>query len=1750
MKAKTILTLAFAGLFAATAATAALTGVTVNGVELDDAVSDNGMGWAYDSATYLLTLDGAGPVTLSGENWNGKVRVVVSTNVTATVTLSNLTLEMPWSAQNACAFALETNANVSLILEGENTLGSGNNRAGLEVPAGASLSITNAPGDDVAALGTYGGSSGAGIGGGSNGAGGTVTISGGWIFARGGSYGAGIGGGQNGDGGTVTISGGRVSARGNYYGAGIGGGRNGDGGTVAVSGGTVFAQGDEGGADIGTGSGGTVSDSNTFTGGSIKLAAFSIELAPSNGTAQVGCAIMSGFNPNASVTIEGLPNYGVNDIVADGNGTIYLWLPDGDYTFTANGSTCTTKIKDGVGPTGVTVNGEEAAFGPADPAAGWNYDAATHTVSLTNAGPFTLSGKNELGFVCVTVPQGVAKTVTLSNLTLRAKTSGQCAFALKTGASVSLVLAGTNTLTSASDRAGIEVAAGASLSITNAPGDDAGTLLAYGGDSAAGIGSGNAGAAGAVTVNGGAVMVRGGSSAAGIGSGSYGTGGEVTVNGGIVVAQGGYYSAGIGAGYYGAAGSLTVNGGEVIATGDFGGAGIGGGRRGAGGIVTITGGTVTAEGGGYAAGIGGGGSYDVKGGAGGMVTISGGQVWAYGSAYAAGIGGGGSGSSGGAGGEVTVSGGTVFAQGNSGGADIGPGRNGASSGTNVFTGGSICLAGASASPAPSNNTARVACAVVSGFEPDAPVVIEGLPSGYGVNDIFADAYGCIYVWLPNNTYTFTANERDCVVKIQGGVGPTGVTVNGEEVAFGPAGSSGWSFDGATCTLLLSGAGPFTLSGANAVGGVCVTVPHGVANTVTLSNLTLRTTGNGQCVFALETNAVVSLFLAGTNVLASGPNRAGLEVMAGRTLFVTNAPNDGAGALFVYGGNGGAGIGGGYRKSCGTVTLAGGAVTAESLTTGDYGGAGVGGGGGSSSSTAGAGGDITITGGSLMATGGNNATGIGGGACGTGGSLTVSGGTVAATGEGYGAGVGGGYYGTGGEVTVTGGSLTATGGEYGAGIGGGYYGADTDGVVVISNGTVTATGGSSGGAGIGGGYYGAGGTVRIVDGQVTAVGGASYGAGIGGGYRGAGGAVEIEGGRVVAIGGSSGAGIGGGGTSSWGVSGAGGTTKISGGTVFAQGAPGSSDIGPGRDSTAFGTNTFTGGSICLAGSSIAPVPSNGTVRVACAVVSGFEPYAPVTITAGLAGYGVNDIFADDAGCIYLWLPDDTYTFTANGRTCEVKTQNGVGSTGVTVNGEEVAFGPAVPAGWSYDPATHTLSLIGTGPFTLSGANAAGGVCVVVAEPTVNAVVLSNLTLRAAGSGQCVFALEENVDVALVLAGSNALASGFGRAGLEVAAGRTLTINHAPSDVTGALTTTSGYGAAGIGGGSAADAGVITINGGVVTAIGSGNYSAGIGGGGNAGAGTITIHGGTVTAIGARLGAGIGTGGYAARYGHDSGTITINGGTVTATGGELAAGIGGGDNDPAGTVAISGGRVTATGGRGAAGIGGGGAYSGIGGAGADLTISGGTVFATGGTGGGPGIGGGVNNADFGGTTPNVSGTSLFTGGSIRIDGGYAAADPSNTTARVWCVTVPNLTPGEAIVVASLEPYGVDDLFADDVGQLYLWLPNGAYGFTAGGTGYTVTVDGAAATATGGGGIPAPVFATDGSGIVVSGTTLSIKIANAQVGAYYTLYWTDTLGGTWNKGPSIQAATSGDLVLTTNIDATASRRFFKVRASETQP
>ncbi len=240
-------------------------------------------------------------------------------------------------------------------------------------------------------------------------------------------------------------------------------------------------------------------------------------------------------------------------------------------------------------------------------------------------------------------------------------------------------------------------------------------------------------------------------------------------------------------------------------------------------------------------------------------------------------------------------------------------------------------------------------------------------------------------------------------------------------------------------------------------------------------------------------------------------------------------------------------------------------------TGGQDAAGIGGGKG------GSGGTITIHGGNVTATGGDFAAGIGGGGWkGSGGTITIHGGKVTATGGSYAAGIGGGDSGSGGTVTIHGGSVTATGGGSGAGIGGGKDG--SGGTITIHSGNVTATGGHDA-AGIGGGYSGSGGTITIHGGNVTASGGIGA-AGIGGGYHGSGSTITIHGGTVKAIGGEEAAGIGGGG---W--EGSGGTITINGGGVNATGGDGGAGIGGGDGGSGGTFSTGTKGNAFIVASSI-------------------------------------------------------------------------------------------------------------------------------------------------------------------------------------------------------------------------------------------------------------------------------------------------------------------------------------------------------------------------------------------------------------------------------------------------------------------------------------------------------------------------------------------------------------------------------------
>ena len=205
-----------------------------------------------------------------------------------------------------------------------------------------------------------------------------------------------------------------------------------------------------------------------------------------------------------------------------------------------------------------------------------------------------------------------------------------------------------------------------------------------------------------------------------------------------------------------------------------------------------------------------------------------------------------------------------------------------------------------------------------------------------------------------------------------------------------------------------------------------------------------------------------------------------------------------------------------KTSTGKLTLKDDNNEAGSLTaTGGASAAGIGGG------FQGKGENITITGGTVNATGNEDGAGIGGGSSGSGENITIKGGTVTATGGGYrgnsGAGIGGGSSGSGENITINDGKVTATGGSYAAGIGGGSVGAwggdaGSGKNITINGGTVNATG-TDGGAGIGGGENGNGEDITITGGKVNAS-GAYGGAGIGGGVNGIGSKVTVSGAAQV------------------------------------------------------------------------------------------------------------------------------------------------------------------------------------------------------------------------------------------------------------------------------------------------------------------------------------------------------------------------------------------------------------------------------------------------------------------------------------------------------------------------------------------------------------------------------------------------------------------------------------------------------------
>ena len=186
---------------------------------------------------------------ITGSSTDNTLTINAEKDQTASVTLSGANIDV--SGKGKAAVSTNGEGNASIELDGENTLKSATNHAGLEKNNGGSLTIADE--DKNGKLTAEGGIYGAGIGGGYEGEGSNIAITGGEVEATGGIGGAGIGGGKNGAGSSIAITGGEVKATGGKYGAGVGGGLSGNGNHITITGGEVKATGGLNGAGIGGG---------------------------------------------------------------------------------------------------------------------------------------------------------------------------------------------------------------------------------------------------------------------------------------------------------------------------------------------------------------------------------------------------------------------------------------------------------------------------------------------------------------------------------------------------------------------------------------------------------------------------------------------------------------------------------------------------------------------------------------------------------------------------------------------------------------------------------------------------------------------------------------------------------------------------------------------------------------------------------------------------------------------------------------------------------------------------------------------------------------------------------------------------------------------------------------------------------------------------------------------------------------------------------------------------------------------------------------------------------------------------------------------------------------------------------------------------------------------------------------------------------------------------------------------------------
>ena len=320
----------------------------------------------------------------------------------------------------------------------------------------------------------------AGIGGGSQENGGTLTINGGKVNVTKKGLGAGIGGGTGGEGGTITINGGTVDATGGGDAAGIGGCK-GEGGTITINGGTVTAIGGSGGSGIGGG--------NSRAGGTIKISGGKVIAiaSGSNGGAGIG-----GGNGGACGTIE----ISGGEVTATG-GSGGAGIGGGNYDSQSSGSAGGTIIIKG-GTVDATGGGNAAGIGGGHSGSGEIIRISKGTIKATGgSGGAGIGGGNG----------GDGGIIEISGGTVTA-------------------MVGLDTSTGGAGIGGGNGGEGGTITISGGTV----TALATASNGGAGIGGGNGKAGGTITISGGTVTAIATGSNAGIGNGGGYVGEEGTLS--------------------------------------------------------------------------------------------------------------------------------------------------------------------------------------------------------------------------------------------------------------------------------------------------------------------------------------------------------------------------------------------------------------------------------------------------------------------------------------------------------------------------------------------------------------------------------------------------------------------------------------------------------------------------------------------------------------------------------------------------------------------------------------------------------------------------------------------------------------------------------------------------------------------------------------------------------------------------------------------------------------------------------------------------------------------------------------------------------------------------------------------------------------------------------------------------------------------------------------------------------------------